>query len=124
LIGSLLNFFLFGTFLIQVYVYRLCFPKDSLAVKLLVYFIFLTMTVCTCLNAADVQFWFGTGFGDIARFTDARHSRFYTPLMGSFIAMLVQLFFCHRIVVIRRAAWPISVLVASVRISGPLDLVR
>ncbi|KAJ7448779.1 hypothetical protein FB451DRAFT_1411205 [Mycena latifolia] len=112
LIGSLLNFFFFGMLLVQVYVYRICFPKDSLAVKLLVYFIFLTMTVCTCLNAADVQFWFGAGFGDIARFADPGYSRFYTPLMGSFIAMLVQLFYCYRITVIRRTAWPLSVVIA------------
>ncbi|KAJ7081998.1 hypothetical protein B0H15DRAFT_442553 [Mycena belliarum] len=112
LIGSLLNFFFFGTLLVQVYVYRVCFPKDSLAVKLLVYFIFLAMLVCTCLNAADIQYWFGAGFGNILRFADPRNSRFYTPLMGSFIGMLVQLFFSYRIWVLRRAAWPLSVLIA------------
>ncbi|KAJ6622764.1 hypothetical protein B0H10DRAFT_2012773, partial [Mycena sp. CBHHK59/15] len=35
LIGSLLNLFFFGTLLIQVYVYRVCFPKDSFGFKLL-----------------------------------------------------------------------------------------
>ncbi|KAJ6622763.1 hypothetical protein B0H10DRAFT_2012769 [Mycena sp. CBHHK59/15] len=43
---------------------------------------------------------------------DPRNSRFYTPLMGSFIAMLVQLFFCYRVVVLRRVAWPLAVLIA------------
>ncbi|KAJ7445085.1 hypothetical protein FB451DRAFT_1433621 [Mycena latifolia] len=112
LIGSLLNFFFFGTLLVQVYVYRICFPKDSVVAKSLVYFMLLAMAVCTCLNAADVQFWFGAGFGDIARFADPRNSRFYTPLMGSFIAMLVQLFFCYRIVAVRNTAWPLSLLIA------------
>ncbi|KAF7334463.1 hypothetical protein MVEN_02275800 [Mycena venus] len=110
LIGSLLNFFFFGTLLIQVYVYRLCFPKDPLSIKFFVYFIFLAVTVCTCFNAADVEFWFGTGFGNITRFTDARYSRFYNPLMGSFIGLLVQFFFSCRIVSIRRAAWPFALL--------------
>ncbi|KAJ6579154.1 hypothetical protein DFH09DRAFT_1310511 [Mycena vulgaris] len=111
LIGSLLNFFFFGTLLIQTYVYRVCFPKDSFSVKALVYFIFIAMTVCICLNAADVEFWYGTGFGDIGHFADPRNSRLYTPIMGSFIAMLVQLFFCYRIVVIRRAVWPLAILI-------------
>ncbi|KAJ7109000.1 hypothetical protein C8R43DRAFT_183516 [Mycena crocata] len=109
LIGSLLNFFFMGTLFLQVYVYRVCFPKDAILVKFLVYFIFLVMLVCTCLNAADVEYWFGSGFGDISRFANPGHSRFYTPIMGSFIAMLVQLFFCYRIFVIKRAAWPASV---------------
>ncbi|KAJ7123951.1 hypothetical protein C8R43DRAFT_1147630 [Mycena crocata] len=109
LIGSLLNFFFMGTLFLQVYIYRVCFPKDAPFVKLLVYFIFFVMLVCTCLNAADVEYWFGSGFGDISRFADPGYSRFYTPIMGSFIAMLVQLFFCYRIFVIKRAAWPASI---------------
>ncbi|KAJ6563301.1 hypothetical protein DFH09DRAFT_920342, partial [Mycena vulgaris] len=31
------------------------------------------------------------------------------PIMGSFIGMLVQLFFCYRIFIIKRAAWPLSI---------------
>ncbi|KAJ7762391.1 hypothetical protein DFH07DRAFT_409631 [Mycena maculata] len=112
LIGALLNFFFFGTLLVQVYVYRVCFPKDRLGFKFLVYFILLAMTACICLNAADIEYWFGTGFGQIQRFTDSRNVGFYVPLMGSFIAMLVQIFFCYRIVVIRRAAWPLAFLIA------------
>ncbi|KAJ7445556.1 hypothetical protein B0H11DRAFT_2087294 [Mycena galericulata] len=109
LIGSLLNFFLFGMLLVQSYIYRLCFPKDTLGMKFIVYFILLATTVCTCLNAADVEFWFGTGFGDIARFDDPRNLRIYTPLLGSLIAMLVQIFFSLRIAGMR--TWPITVLV-------------
>ncbi|KAJ7466435.1 hypothetical protein FB451DRAFT_1402181 [Mycena latifolia] len=112
LIGSLLNFFLFGTLLILVYVYRISFPKDPLGLKVLVYFIFLAMAVCTILNAVDVQFWFGAGFGDIARFADPRDSRFYTPLMGSLVGLIVHIFFACRIVTARRTAWPLAVLVA------------
>ncbi|KAK7014413.1 hypothetical protein R3P38DRAFT_2545346 [Favolaschia claudopus] len=106
LIGTLLNFFLFGTLFIQVYVYSLCFPKDMLAVKSLVYFVFGTMAVCTCLNAADAHYWFASGFGNLAKFGQARFSPFYTPLMGSIIGLAVQLFFCYRISVFRaRAMW-------------------
>ncbi|KAJ7480843.1 hypothetical protein FB451DRAFT_1365214 [Mycena latifolia] len=112
LIGSLLNFFLFGTLLILVYVYRTRFSKDALGLKFFVYFNFFAMTVCTILNAVDVQYWFGAGFGDIARFADPRDSRFYTPLMGSLVGLVVHIFFACRIVAVRRAAWPLAVLVA------------
>ncbi|KAJ7320785.1 hypothetical protein DFH08DRAFT_387258 [Mycena albidolilacea] len=110
LIGSLLHFFFFGTLLIQVYVYRLCFPKDFLGLKFVVYFIFLAMLVCTCLIAADLEYWFGSGYGDISRFADPRNSRFYNPLMGSLIGMIVQLFFAYRIFAMKRAAWPLALL--------------
>ncbi|KAJ6461686.1 hypothetical protein C8R45DRAFT_1027720 [Mycena sanguinolenta] len=101
LIGTLLNFFLFGTLFIQVYVYNLCFPKDRVAIKYLVYFVFLSMTLCACLNAADANYWYASGFGDIVKFGQARFSPFYTPIMGSIIALAVQLFFCYRISVFR-----------------------
>ncbi|KAF8132253.1 hypothetical protein K438DRAFT_1463727, partial [Mycena galopus ATCC 62051] len=97
LIGTLLNFFLFGTLFIQVYVYSACFPKDRPAIKWLVYIVFLTMALCVCLNAADAQYWYASGFGDITKFGQARFSPFYTPIMGSIIALAVQFFFCYRI---------------------------
>ncbi|KAJ7058558.1 hypothetical protein C8F01DRAFT_1148552 [Mycena amicta] len=111
LIGSLLNFFFAGVLVVQIYVYRLCFPKDSIFVKLLVYFVFLAVLVSAVLNAIDVQFWYAEGFGNIVSFADPRNGRFYTPIMGSFIAFLVQAFFCYRIFIIKRTAWPISVLI-------------
>ncbi|KAJ6502947.1 hypothetical protein C8R47DRAFT_219709 [Mycena vitilis] len=112
LIGSLLNFCFYGTLLVQVYIYRLCFPKDPLGVKLLVYFIFIAMTVCTCLNGVDVQSWYGVYYGQIRGFSARRNSPFYSPIMGSIIAAVVQLFFCYRIIVIKRAAWPLCVFIA------------
>ncbi|KAJ6505819.1 hypothetical protein C8R47DRAFT_1037769 [Mycena vitilis] len=112
LIGTELNLFLFGTLFIQVYVYNLCFPKDRPAIKGLVYTVFAIMALCTCLNMADVHFWFGSGFGDIVKFGQARFSPFYTPIMGSVIALVVQLFFCYRISVFRSSATWLSYVIA------------
>ncbi|KAJ7851266.1 hypothetical protein B0H14DRAFT_3451460 [Mycena olivaceomarginata] len=114
LIGSLLNFFFFGTLLVQVYIYHTCFPKDSRRVKCLVYFLLLAMTVNTCLNALDVKFWYATSFGDLAIFANPRYSAFYSPIMGSVIATVVHLFFCYRIFVIKRAVWPLCILISLV----------
>jgi hypothetical protein len=75
------------------------------------------MAVCTCLNGVDAQYWYGAGFGDIVKFGQARISPFYTPLMGSVIALVVQLFFCYRISVFRSSAVWWSWLIAGVRAS-------
>ncbi|KAJ7198669.1 hypothetical protein B0H12DRAFT_1244777 [Mycena haematopus] len=117
LVGCLLNFFLFGTLLAQVYIYRVCFSKDSWIIKSLVYFLFFAITFDSCLNASDVIFWFGTSFGDLAGFQDPRFDDFYVSVMGSFIAMLVHFFFCFRVFVMRRAVWPICILIALISIA-------
>ncbi|KAJ7234056.1 hypothetical protein B0H12DRAFT_1327783 [Mycena haematopus] len=117
LIGSLLNFFFFGILLVQVYIYRVCFSKDSWIIKSLVYFILFAITLGSCLNASDASFWYVTSFGDVAAFGDPRFANFYSPIMGSFIAMLVHFFFCFRIFVIRRAVWPVCIPIALVTVA-------
>ncbi|KAJ7235734.1 hypothetical protein B0H12DRAFT_1327414 [Mycena haematopus] len=112
LIGSLLNFVFFGTLVAQVYIYHLSFSKDSWIVQSLVYFLLFAITIDSCLMASDVSWWYVTSFGDVASFANPRFSNFYAPIMGSFIAMLVHFFFCFRIFVIRRAVWPVCILIA------------
>ncbi|KAF7323865.1 hypothetical protein MKEN_00607900 [Mycena kentingensis (nom. inval.)] len=116
LIGSLLNWWLYGVLLVQVYVYRLSFPNDKGAIKALVYSIFVTETVMTALNGYDVYTWFAAGFGDMIKFMNPLVSPVYTPIFGGFIALIVQSFFCYRIYIIKRAAWPISVFIFLVSI--------
>ncbi|KAJ6492098.1 hypothetical protein C8R45DRAFT_1212931 [Mycena sanguinolenta] len=112
LIGSLLNFFSFGTLLAQTYIYHVCFSRDGWLIKSIVYFIIFAITLDCCLNTVDVWFWYVTSFGDLRGFTDPRFATFYSPIMGSFIAMVVHLFFCFRIFVIRRTIWPVCILIA------------
>ncbi|KAJ7433136.1 hypothetical protein B0H11DRAFT_2209058 [Mycena galericulata] len=114
LFGSLFTSLSFGILVIQIYVYRACFPRDSLIMKSLVYFVFLVILVCTCLNASDMYYWFGSGFDDSGRLVNPKYSIVYTPLLGALIATLVQLFFCYRIFVIKRSVWPISLLISMI----------
>ncbi|KAJ7911097.1 hypothetical protein B0H13DRAFT_1713917 [Mycena leptocephala] len=114
LIGTLLNFFLFGTLFIQVYVYNACFPKDRPAIKWLVYSVFLGMALCICFNAADAHYWYGSGFGDIIKFGLAHFAPLYISIMGSVIALAVQLFFCYRISVFRSGAIWWSAIIAAI----------
>jgi hypothetical protein len=104
LIGALLNYFLYGVLAVQVYVYRLSFPNDKASIKWMVYVIFLVETVATALNGVDCFHWFAAGFGDILEFTKPLISPFYTPILGSVMALVVQFFFCYRIYIIKREA--------------------
>ncbi|KAJ6487143.1 hypothetical protein C8R47DRAFT_1277432 [Mycena vitilis] len=113
IIGSLVNFFLYGTLLVQAYIYRICFPSDWFGVKLLVYSVVLAMTVCVCLNGVDVHLWYGIYFGQIQGLKDRHFSGIYSAFMSAIIAAIVQFFFCYRIVVIKHAAWPVSILIAA-----------
>ncbi|KAJ7695435.1 hypothetical protein B0H17DRAFT_1198667 [Mycena rosella] len=114
LIGSLLNFCLYGVMAVQVYVYRLSFPNDKPAIKWMVYSIFLVETVMTTLNGYDMYKWFAEGFGNIVAFGAPGISPFYTPFMGGVMALVVQSFFCYRIYIIKRQAWPLCIFIGLV----------
>ncbi|KAJ6449422.1 hypothetical protein C8R47DRAFT_1230653 [Mycena vitilis] len=116
LIGSLLNFYLFGILSVQILIYRICFPQDKASIKYMVYLIFLFMAVSTCLNAADVYFWYASGFGNLIQFGQAHISPFYTPIGGSILASIIQLFFCYRIYIIKKAALPLSIVIAVISV--------
>ncbi|KAJ7214202.1 hypothetical protein C8J57DRAFT_1601732 [Mycena rebaudengoi] len=115
LIGSLLNFFLFGLLTAQTHTNSASPRTDTALNSSAIYFVFVSMLVCTCLNAADVHYWFAAGFGDISRFEDPRFGRFYTPLWGSVIALIVQCYFCYRIaVLVNKRLWPWVAVIALV----------
>ncbi|KAF7316037.1 hypothetical protein MIND_00121400 [Mycena indigotica] len=111
LIGSLLNFCLYGVLAVQVYIWRLSFPSDKATIKWLVYLIFLVETVATALNGYDIYYWFAAGFGDILRFSKPHVSPFYTPILGSVMALVVQTFFSWRIYIIKRQVWPLCIFI-------------
>ncbi|KAJ6590625.1 hypothetical protein DFH09DRAFT_1274075 [Mycena vulgaris] len=112
LIGSLLNYCLYGVLAVQVYVYRLSFPNDKASIKWMVYIIFLVETVMTALNGVDVYHWFAAGFGDILEFSKPLISPAYTPIMGSVMAWVVQWFFCYRIYIIKRESLYFCIFIA------------
>ncbi|KAJ7851234.1 hypothetical protein B0H14DRAFT_2355350, partial [Mycena olivaceomarginata] len=95
-------------------IYHISFPNDPRSVKCLVYFLLLGITVSICLIASDVQAWYGYSFGDIISLVTSKYTSFYIPIMSAVYAMIVHMFFCYRIFVIRRAVWPLCVLIALV----------
>ncbi|KAK6972147.1 hypothetical protein R3P38DRAFT_3136221 [Favolaschia claudopus] len=117
LLGTLLDFLLCGTLLVQTYAYYTSFPKDPLISKFSVCFVLVSAVVYACLNASDVVFWFATSFGNPLHFTQRRFSKFYIPILTVVVATLVQACFCVRITVIRKAAWPISLVIAVISLA-------
>jgi len=76
---------------------------------------FLLETLQVCLGAADIYYWFGSGYGNMNHLGSTYISPFDTPLIGSLTSFTVQFFFCYRIWAIRRDIWPLCVLIAAVR---------
>ncbi|KAJ7767271.1 hypothetical protein B0H16DRAFT_1789362 [Mycena metata] len=112
--GLLVNSFLLGTLSIQIHIYRTCFPKDSVALKLLVYFVFAACVICDLL---ETLYLIGVSGGVFASFPQARYLWFASPFLGSIIAMLVQFVYCFRIVAIRQTAWPVAGLIGLISVA-------
>lgn len=88
----------------------------------LVYGVFLIDTVATAMSVGDFFHWFGSGFGNMSALDDVFLSGFDTPMLGAFVAAIVQGVYAFRIWKLEHRYWtsPICVLimlVGSIRIS-------
>ncbi|KAF9465214.1 hypothetical protein BDZ94DRAFT_416157 [Collybia nuda] len=111
IIGTLFNWCLFGILSVQVYIYYLNFPDDKLSVKCLVYGTYLFEAVQTSLSAADLYFWFASGYGNMIHLGNVYISPWDTPFLCGIIAAVVQCFFAYRIWTLQRNYWWLSVLI-------------
>jgi len=110
---------LYGALVVQFYVYTYNFPEDGRPIKLLVHSVFLLETLQTALSGADLYYWFASGFGDMNHLASPYASPFDTPIMGSLVALCVQIFFVYRIWVLgKRAAWWLCVLISLCSVVG------
>lgn len=116
LIGVMLNFALFGVLAVQAYVYHITFPHDNLEIKGLVYFVVAFETAQTIMTGVDAFRWFATGFGNILEVAKPGLGPVNTPIMGAIMALVVQTFFCYRIWVLKKAAWPLSLFIVAIAI--------
>ncbi|KAI0267884.1 hypothetical protein BC834DRAFT_968782 [Gloeopeniophorella convolvens] len=105
LLGTLLNWFMYGILLVQVYLYNYYFPYDKRSIKTLVYAVFIIETVQTALGAADVFFWFAHGFGNVPRLNNPYISDIDTPFIAALISFVVQSFFSYRIWILENSLW-------------------
>nr|GAT51968.1 predicted protein [Mycena chlorophos] len=110
LIGALLEFLLVGAFLVQLAIYRICFPRDSRVFKLLVYGLTLILLARVCLTGYQTQHLFAAGYGNVeilVTVTKHQYSRTFAPI----IVCIVQLFFSYRIFCLERRFWPVCILI-------------
>jgi hypothetical protein len=81
-----------------------------------VYGVFLLELASIIMVIYDMYRWFVSGFGSILALGNVQLSSVDTPMMGSFVAAIVQMFYCYRIYMINEKAWGVSVVVALVRV--------
>ncbi|KAE9400302.1 hypothetical protein BT96DRAFT_819424, partial [Gymnopus androsaceus JB14] len=109
--GGLFNTYLFGVLSCQVYVYYLSFPADATHVKILVYGVFMLDSAATFMSLADQYHWFAVGFGNPLFIHQVYLSIFDTPMLGAFLAAIVQCFYCYRMYTLSKKTWPVCILV-------------
>ncbi|KAK0472970.1 hypothetical protein IW261DRAFT_1343117, partial [Armillaria novae-zelandiae] len=83
ILGYILNWGLFGTLSVQLYLYYLAFPNDRRFAKYLVYGIYVIEFMQTVLITHDVFATFGYGFGDINTLTRTNSFWLAVPIMSA-----------------------------------------
>ncbi|KAJ7705333.1 hypothetical protein B0H17DRAFT_1193033 [Mycena rosella] len=101
-IGTLLNWSLFGTLLVQIHIYFSAFPNDPKLSKLLVVLVLVLEVIETFSGAHDMINTFALGWGNIEALDNVDWAWFSVPVMGSIVASVGQLFFSRRIQIIGR----------------------
>ncbi|KAJ7185094.1 hypothetical protein GGX14DRAFT_620512 [Mycena pura] len=87
------------------------FPRDAKYVKVLVYSVFILDLTSTVMCVADAYHWFASGFENIAALNDTFLSGFDTPMIGGFLAAIVQCFYCYRLWTLSKYTLPICILI-------------
>ncbi|KAK2466589.1 hypothetical protein APHAL10511_001451 [Amanita phalloides] len=116
LIGSLVNYCLYGVLGVQVYIYHYSFPEDKTWIKSLVYSVFTIETIQVCFNGSDVFHWFAAGFGNLVMLNQVWFFPFDTFILGAIIASIVQVFFAYRIWYLNKSYLWMSVIICLVSI--------
>ncbi|KAF7289882.1 DNA-mis-repair domain-containing protein [Mycena indigotica] len=101
-IGTVLNWALLGTLVVQVFIYYHAFPKDARSTKLIVAFVFLLDLLQTFGDTSDSMVSLAIHWGQPYILDEVRMAWFSVPVLGSLIASVCQLFFARRIRVLSR----------------------
>ncbi|KAK0194321.1 hypothetical protein F5146DRAFT_926364, partial [Armillaria mellea] len=119
LVGCLLNWGLFGTLSVQLYLYYLAFPDDRRFIKYLVYGIYAIEFVQPMLIAHDAFAMYGYGFGDIDALTGMYYNWLSVPIMSAIVACVGQVFYAYRIFIVSKSRTiPILVICVSLTSSA------
>ncbi|KAK0194337.1 hypothetical protein F5146DRAFT_1184401 [Armillaria mellea] len=102
-VGCLLNWALFGTLSVQLYLYYLAFPNDRPLIKYLVYGIYVIELTQTILVAHDAFVTVGYGFGDTDALTRVNFSWLTGPVISAVASSTGQVFYAYRIYIVSKS---------------------
>jgi hypothetical protein len=105
LLGIMLNWCLYGALTVQIYLYSQYFKGDRRWIQALVYGLYILETVQTALCTADAMRWYAIGYGDLLALIRPEFSTIDAPILDALIAIIVQLTFCWRIMVLSKSWW-------------------
>ncbi|KAH9989961.1 hypothetical protein BJV77DRAFT_1069224 [Russula vinacea] len=117
LFGPLVNWALYGSLCVQIYVYTYNFPDDRRALKILGEY----STFASTLTGADVHYWFIQNYGNAERLASSHYAPIDIAIMDSISSLVVQEYFCYRIWTLnKRLLWPciIIAIVGAVQSTG------
>lgn len=111
LLGYMLSYFLFGILCVQIYLYHIAFPRDSIWLKLYVGLVFCLEVVLTILAGFDAWWSNVSGFGDLSHMAEQGNptSAAEVPIFG-LIGIMIHGFYSWRIVKLT-SSWYIVVLI-------------
>ncbi|KAJ7173916.1 hypothetical protein C8R43DRAFT_1102489 [Mycena crocata] len=101
LVGTQANWALLGTLTLQVYKFHICFPHEKMAIKALVYSLFLLEVVQTGITSHFAYSILVTGWGDPGVFVKLPWSSLATPIFTGITSAVVQIFFARRIYILK-----------------------
>ncbi|KAJ6492249.1 hypothetical protein C8R45DRAFT_990732 [Mycena sanguinolenta] len=111
-LGTLINWALLGVLAVQLGIYYWAFPKDPTPSKVLVAAVALLEILATLTSTRDAVRIFGISWGNPDILNDVGWAWLSTPVVGSIIGAIGQIFFGWRIHVISRSFWIPGLIVA------------
>ncbi|KAF7358697.1 hypothetical protein MSAN_01208700 [Mycena sanguinolenta] len=111
-LGTLINWALLGVLAVQLGIYYWAFPKDRSPLKVLVAAVALLEILATLTSTRDAVRIFGISWGNPEILNDVGWAWLSTPVVGSIIGAIGQIFFGWRIHVISHSYWIPGLIVA------------
>ncbi|KAF9457982.1 hypothetical protein BDZ94DRAFT_1313719 [Collybia nuda] len=115
LLGTMINFGLYGILCVQIHTYYMTLPNDRTILKIIVYGCFTIETCQTLLIGIDGYDLFVRHLGEISTLDKPRLYWFSSAILGGIVATIGQLLYSYRLWVILRS-WIvlISVIILSI----------
>ncbi|KAJ3561019.1 hypothetical protein NP233_g10454 [Leucocoprinus birnbaumii] len=102
IVGVVLNWWLYGIFVMQYFVYINNANKDGNVLRAIVHVLFILDTVQSFMVMEDIFFWFVRNFGNPSALLQFDLSSLDGPLLDAVITFMVQLVYCWRLRVMGR----------------------